>query len=230
MNTLGGVILFILATALHWATSFCSSQMGTLRLRCLQSWVPDQAPPCPYPLTLPFLPDLLLRSVFLPAGRDIQQETFRASHAHWRGFSFVYNHYLFSGCFLVVLLAILLYLLRLRRIHRRTPRGGSAATLWLEEGLPSQKIAGTVWATVRASRDSKGKAIFASGFLLLSLIFFFLPFPFCSLKQNQNPLFVNPAVVEVLRLAVLCTALNWGVGKGKITLFLLHRIVAAKNY
>ena len=57
---------------------------------------------------------------------------------------FVYNHYLFSGCFLVVLLAILLYLLRLRRIHRRAPRSGSAAAVWLEEGLPSQKIAGTL--------------------------------------------------------------------------------------
>ena len=77
-------------------------------------------------------------------GRDIQQETFRASHAHWRGFSFVYNHYLFFGCFLVVLLAILLYLLRLRRIHRRMLRSGSAAALWLEEGLPTQKIGGTL--------------------------------------------------------------------------------------
>lgn len=76
-----------------------------------------------------------------PVARDIQQETFRASHAHWRGFSFVYNHYLFSGCFLVVLLSILLYLLRLRRIHRRTPRGAATATLWLEEGLPSQMAA-----------------------------------------------------------------------------------------
>ncbi|XP_023378360.1 ectonucleoside triphosphate diphosphohydrolase 4 [Pteropus vampyrus] len=86
---------------------------------------------------------ILYRTRFLPL-RDIQQETFRASHAHWRGFSFVYNHYLFSGCFLVVLLSILLYLLRLRRIHRWTLRSGSAATLWLEEGLPAQKIAGTL--------------------------------------------------------------------------------------
>uniref|UniRef100_A0A8C5K6H1 nucleoside-triphosphate phosphatase n=1 Tax=Jaculus jaculus TaxID=51337 RepID=A0A8C5K6H1_JACJA len=78
---------------------------------------------------------ILYRTRFLPL-RDIQQEVFRASHAHWRGVSFVYNHYLFSGCFLVVLLAILLYLLRLRRIHRRAPRGGP---LWMEEGLPAQK-------------------------------------------------------------------------------------------
>uniref|UniRef100_M3XWG1 nucleoside-triphosphate phosphatase n=2 Tax=Mustela putorius furo TaxID=9669 RepID=M3XWG1_MUSPF len=86
---------------------------------------------------------ILYRTRFLPL-RDIQQETFRASHAHWRGFSFVYNHYLFSGCFLVVVLSILLYLLRLRRIHRRTPRSASTAALWLEEGLPSQKIAGAL--------------------------------------------------------------------------------------
>ncbi|XP_053434161.1 ectonucleoside triphosphate diphosphohydrolase 4 isoform X2 [Nycticebus coucang] len=86
---------------------------------------------------------ILYRTRFLPL-RDIQQEGFRASHAHWRGVSFVYNHYLFSGCFLVVLLAILLYLLRLRRIHWRTLRPGSAAALWMEEGLPSQKAPGTV--------------------------------------------------------------------------------------
>ncbi|XP_035125894.2 ectonucleoside triphosphate diphosphohydrolase 4 isoform X7 [Callithrix jacchus] len=86
---------------------------------------------------------ILYRTRFLPL-RDIQQEAFRASHNHWRGVSFVYNHYLFSGCFLVVLLAILLYLLRLRRIHRRTLRSSSAATLWMEEGLPAQKPAGTL--------------------------------------------------------------------------------------
>ncbi|XP_058143840.1 ectonucleoside triphosphate diphosphohydrolase 4 isoform X4 [Dasypus novemcinctus] len=86
---------------------------------------------------------ILYRTRFLPL-RDIQQEIFRASHTHWRGFSFVYNHYLFSGCFLVVLLSILLYLLRLRHIHQRTLRPGLAATLWMEEGLPAQKIAGTL--------------------------------------------------------------------------------------
>ncbi|ERE87959.1 ectonucleoside triphosphate diphosphohydrolase 4 isoform 2 [Cricetulus griseus] len=78
---------------------------------------------------------ILYRTRFLPL-RDIRQEVFRAGHGHWRGVSFVYNHYLFSGCFLVVLLSILLYLLRLRRIHSRAPRTGS---LWIEEGLPSQK-------------------------------------------------------------------------------------------
>ncbi|XP_021116941.1 ectonucleoside triphosphate diphosphohydrolase 4 isoform X3 [Heterocephalus glaber] len=86
---------------------------------------------------------ILYRTRFLPL-RDIQQEAFRASHSHWRGVSFVYNHCLFSGCFLVVLLSILLYLLRLRRIHRRPLRAGSAAALWMEEGLPSQKGAGTL--------------------------------------------------------------------------------------
>ncbi|NWW74230.1 ENTP4 diphosphohydrolase, partial [Climacteris rufus] len=67
--------------------------------------------------------------------RDIQQENFRGSHSHWRSFSFVYNHHLFSACFLVVLLSILLYLLRLRRIHRCSRR-------LLQEGLPPQKLPG----------------------------------------------------------------------------------------
>ncbi|NWR76753.1 ENTP4 diphosphohydrolase, partial [Centropus unirufus] len=84
---------------------------------------------------------ILYRTRFLPL-RDIQQENFRANHSHWRSFSFVYNHYLFFACFLVVLLSILLYLLRLRRIHRRMLHTGSPASLWMEEGLPPQKIAG----------------------------------------------------------------------------------------
>ncbi|NXI41095.1 ENTP4 diphosphohydrolase, partial [Galbula dea] len=82
---------------------------------------------------------ILYRTRFLPL-RDIQQENFRGSHSHWRSFSFVYNHHLFSVCFLVVLLSILLYLLRLRRIHRRLPRSSSSPSLWMEEGLPPQKI------------------------------------------------------------------------------------------
>ncbi|KAM9608030.1 ectonucleoside triphosphate diphosphohydrolase 4 isoform 4-T14 [Morphnus guianensis] len=84
---------------------------------------------------------ILYRTRFLPL-RDIQQENFRASHSHWRSFSFVYNHYLFFVCFLIVLLSILLYLLRLRRIHRRMLRNSSSTSLWIEEGLPPQKIAG----------------------------------------------------------------------------------------
>ncbi|XP_064328610.1 ectonucleoside triphosphate diphosphohydrolase 4 isoform X3 [Phalacrocorax carbo] len=84
---------------------------------------------------------ILYRTRFLPL-RDIQQENFRGIHSHWRSFSFVYNHYLFFVCFLIVLLSILLYLLRLRRIHRRMLRNSSSPSLWIEEGLPPQKIAG----------------------------------------------------------------------------------------
>ncbi|KAM9266396.1 ectonucleoside triphosphate diphosphohydrolase 4 isoform 2-T3 [Morus bassanus] len=84
---------------------------------------------------------ILYRTRFLPL-RDIQQENFRGIHSHWRSFSFVYNHYLFFVCFLIVLLSILLYLLRLRRIHRRMLRNSSSTSLWIEEGLPPQKIAG----------------------------------------------------------------------------------------
>ncbi|XP_064256452.1 ectonucleoside triphosphate diphosphohydrolase 4 isoform X1 [Passer domesticus] len=84
---------------------------------------------------------ILYRTRFLPL-RDIQQENFRGIHSHWRSFSFVYNHYLFLACFLVVLLSILLYLLRLRRIHRRLLPSGSSPPLWLQEGLPPQKIPG----------------------------------------------------------------------------------------
>nr|XP_056716610.1 ectonucleoside triphosphate diphosphohydrolase 4 isoform X1 [Euleptes europaea] len=86
---------------------------------------------------------ILYRTRFLPL-RDIQQENFRSSHSHWRSFSFVYNHYLFFACFFVVLLAILLYLLRLRRIHRRMLHGGQSPSLWIEEGLPPQKIPGAL--------------------------------------------------------------------------------------
>ncbi|KAJ6653712.1 hypothetical protein lerEdw1_008783, partial [Lerista edwardsae] len=86
---------------------------------------------------------ILYRTRFLPL-RDIQQETFRGSHSHWRSFSFVYNHFLFFACFFVVLLSILLYLLRLRRIHRRMLHSGPSPTLWIEEGLPPQKIPGAV--------------------------------------------------------------------------------------
>lgn len=86
---------------------------------------------------------ILYRTRFLPL-RDIQQENFRGIHSHWRSFSFVYNHFLFLGCFLVVLLSILLYLLRLRRIHRRLLRSSSSPALWIEEGIPPQKIPGSL--------------------------------------------------------------------------------------
>lgn len=77
--------------------------------------------------------------------RDIQQENFRGIHSRWRSFSFVFNPHLFSACFLVVLLSILLYLLRLRRIHGRRSHGAAAASspLWIPEKIPiPQKIPG----------------------------------------------------------------------------------------
>ncbi|XP_057243948.1 ectonucleoside triphosphate diphosphohydrolase 4-like [Malurus melanocephalus] len=80
---------------------------------------------------------ILYRTRFLPL-RDIQQDNFRGIHSRWRSFSFVYNHFLFLGCFGVVLLSILLYLLRLRRIHRRLFHPGSAPSLWIHEGLPQK--------------------------------------------------------------------------------------------
>ncbi|XP_060106794.1 ectonucleoside triphosphate diphosphohydrolase 4 isoform X1 [Heteronotia binoei] len=86
---------------------------------------------------------ILYRTRFLPL-RDIQQENFRGNHSHWRSFSFVYNHYLFFACFFVVLLAILLYLLRLRRIHRRMLHSSQSPSLWIEEALPPQKIPGAL--------------------------------------------------------------------------------------
>ncbi|KAJ8400951.1 hypothetical protein AAFF_G00389080 [Aldrovandia affinis] len=89
---------------------------------------------------------ILYRTRFLPL-RDIQQEILKGAHSHWRhSFSFVNNHYLFPACFLVVLLSIVLYLLRLRRIHRRTAQrsvtaaSSSASVQWLEEGLASVSV------------------------------------------------------------------------------------------
>ncbi|KPP72663.1 ectonucleoside triphosphate diphosphohydrolase 4-like [Scleropages formosus] len=90
---------------------------------------------------------ILYRTRFLPL-RDIQQESLKGVHSHWRhSFSFVNNHYLFLACFLVVLLSILLYLLRLRRIHRRmTQRSGASTSTstssaqWLEEGMISPSV------------------------------------------------------------------------------------------
>uniref|UniRef100_A0A8C7GQ86 nucleoside-triphosphate phosphatase n=1 Tax=Oncorhynchus kisutch TaxID=8019 RepID=A0A8C7GQ86_ONCKI len=80
---------------------------------------------------------ILYRTRFLPL-RDIQQESLKGVHSHWRhSFSFVNNHYLFLACFLVVLLSILLYLLRLRRIHSCTTQRCTPSTVkWLEEVIP----------------------------------------------------------------------------------------------
>uniref|UniRef100_A0A8C8JIZ4 nucleoside-triphosphate phosphatase n=1 Tax=Oncorhynchus tshawytscha TaxID=74940 RepID=A0A8C8JIZ4_ONCTS len=84
---------------------------------------------------------ILYRTRFLPL-RDIQQETLKGVHAHWRhSFSFVNNHYLFLACFLVVFLSILLYLLRLRRIHSCTTQRCTPSTVeWLEDGLGSPSL------------------------------------------------------------------------------------------
>ncbi|XP_063304578.1 ectonucleoside triphosphate diphosphohydrolase 4 isoform X1 [Pelobates fuscus] len=84
---------------------------------------------------------ILYRTRFLPL-RDIQQDHFRGNHPHWRGASFVYNHYLFLVCFMVVLLAIVLYLLRLRRIHSRMQRNTSSSALWVEQGMQPSGLPG----------------------------------------------------------------------------------------
>ncbi|XP_058495989.1 ectonucleoside triphosphate diphosphohydrolase 7-like [Solea solea] len=77
---------------------------------------------------------ILYKTRFMPL-RDLQQETLRQSHPNWLHSSFVYNHHLFSLCILVVVLAILLYILRLQRIHKREQRQAEALNLlWAEEG------------------------------------------------------------------------------------------------
>ncbi|KAJ8365318.1 hypothetical protein SKAU_G00141490 [Synaphobranchus kaupii] len=77
---------------------------------------------------------MLFKTRFMPL-RDRQQEAFRQPHPTWLRASFVYNHYLFFACILVVVLAILLYILRLRRIHQRELRQAEALDLlWAEEG------------------------------------------------------------------------------------------------
>ncbi|XP_051923367.1 ectonucleoside triphosphate diphosphohydrolase 4 isoform X2 [Hippocampus zosterae] len=84
---------------------------------------------------------ILFRTRFLPL-RDIQQESLKGVHSHWRhSFSFVNNHYLFLVCFFIVLLSIILYMMRLRRIHRRAAKRCSpSSVLWLEDGLGSPTI------------------------------------------------------------------------------------------
>ncbi|NWY64310.1 ENTP7 diphosphohydrolase, partial [Erithacus rubecula] len=75
---------------------------------------------------------ILYKTRFLPL-RDLRQESIRQAHASWLRLSFVYNHYLFFACILVVALAIILYLLRLRRIHRRQLRSAQHPLLWLDK-------------------------------------------------------------------------------------------------
>lgn len=77
---------------------------------------------------------MLYKTRFLPL-RDIRQESSRPAHVSWYRISFVYNHYLFFACILVVLLSIILYILRLRRIHRRQARASALDLLLLEEGV-----------------------------------------------------------------------------------------------
>lgn len=78
------------------------------------------------PLHLVASPDVLFH-------RDLRQESIRQAHVSWLRLSFVYNHYLFFACILVVALAIVLYLLRLRRIHRRQLRSAQHTLLWLDK-------------------------------------------------------------------------------------------------
>lgn len=72
--------------------------------------------------------------MYVRIARDLQQESLRPSHTSWPRVAFVYNHYLFFACMLTVLLAILLYILRLRRIHQREQRQVEALDLLWEEG------------------------------------------------------------------------------------------------
>ncbi|XP_061672786.1 ectonucleoside triphosphate diphosphohydrolase 4 isoform X2 [Syngnathoides biaculeatus] len=84
---------------------------------------------------------ILFRTRFLPL-RDIQQESLKGVHSHWRhSFSFVNNLYLLLVCFFIVVLSIILYVLRLRRIHRRSAQRCSPSSVpWLEEGLGSPTL------------------------------------------------------------------------------------------
>lgn len=79
------------------------------------------------------VPHGISRHFLTPLCRDLRQESIRQAHASWLRLSFVYNHYLFFACILVVVLAIVLYLLRLRRIHRRQLRSAQLALLWLDK-------------------------------------------------------------------------------------------------
>ncbi|XP_050000366.1 ectonucleoside triphosphate diphosphohydrolase 7 isoform X1 [Alexandromys fortis] len=79
---------------------------------------------------------ILYKTRFLPL-RDLRQGGVRQAHGSWFRLSFVYNHYLFFACTLVVLLAIVLYLLRIHRIHRRQTRASAPLDLlWIEQVVP----------------------------------------------------------------------------------------------
>ncbi|KAF3850736.1 hypothetical protein F7725_012508 [Dissostichus mawsoni] len=104
------------------AKSYCSTQWKTLKER--------------------FDSGLYATHADLHRLKDIQQEGLKGVHSHWRhSFSFVNNHYLFLACFFIVVLSIMLYLLRLRRIHRRAAQHCTPSSVpWLEEGLGSPTI------------------------------------------------------------------------------------------
>lgn len=73
--------------------------------------------------------------------RDLRQGGVRQAHGSWFRLSFVYNHYLFFACTLVVLLAIVLYLLRIHRIHRRQTRASAPLDLlWIEQVVPMMGV------------------------------------------------------------------------------------------
>uniref|UniRef100_A0A3B4B568 nucleoside-triphosphate phosphatase n=1 Tax=Periophthalmus magnuspinnatus TaxID=409849 RepID=A0A3B4B568_9GOBI len=78
---------------------------------------------------------ILFKTRFFPL-RDLQQESLRPNpNSSWLRSSFVYNHHVLSVCILVVALSILLYVLRLRRIHQREQRQNEVLNLlWAEEG------------------------------------------------------------------------------------------------
>ncbi|XP_060245893.1 ectonucleoside triphosphate diphosphohydrolase 7 isoform X3 [Meriones unguiculatus] len=79
---------------------------------------------------------ILYKTRFLPL-RDLRQGGVRQAHGSWFRLSFVYNHYLFFACTMVVLLAIVLYLLRIHRIHRRQTRASAPLDLlWIERAVP----------------------------------------------------------------------------------------------
>uniref|UniRef100_A0A1A8KGI3 nucleoside-triphosphate phosphatase n=1 Tax=Nothobranchius kuhntae TaxID=321403 RepID=A0A1A8KGI3_NOTKU len=84
---------------------------------------------------------ILYRTRFLPL-RDIPQESLKGAHSHWRhSFSFLSNCYMFLACFFIVLLSIVLYLLRLRRIHRRAVQRYTPSSVpWLEMSLGSPTL------------------------------------------------------------------------------------------
>lgn len=77
---------------------------------------------------------------------------------------------------------------------------------------------------VSAGRLSEGKAILPQGFSSLFSFGGVFSFPFCSLKQKENPWFVSSAVPEVLRVAVCLQLSVEEQGDGRITALLLHRI------